>query len=199
MEAEFTRIIETNAWGSPETPCGPGSTLQACAPLLARLPLWFSRYKIHSLADLGCGDWNWMQHLRLAGIQYDGFDVVKDLVEKNRRHARGNVRFHHADVSIMTVPKVDLVLVKDLLQHLPTETALELVAKVRQSGSGYLAATTAVGAPAEARKGMGVGGFVPLDLESSPFNLGAPVDAVDVPRKPGNPRKLLALWPLSQA
>ena len=51
MEDCFTRMAATGAWGSPETPCGPGSTIEACRGILERLPEWIRIYKIRSIVE----------------------------------------------------------------------------------------------------------------------------------------------------
>jgi methyltransferase family protein len=195
VEEEFSRIIASGRWGSPETPCGPGSTLRACEAILDRLPEWIRAHRVASIIDLGCGDFHWMSRVDLAGVEYDGHDVVRGLIEENRaRHGAPNVRFHHSDILGLAVPRADLVLCKDVLTHLPTAMALAALGCILRSGGRLLAATTAACGAGRERPQIPVGGFAPVDLEAPPFSLGPPLDAVEVPRAPGNPRKLLALW-----
>jgi hypothetical protein len=196
LEERFAGIVSSGTWGSEETPCGPGSTIEACRAILKALPEWIGKHGIRSIADAGCGDFHWMSQIDLAGIEYDGYDIVKELIlENRRRHSKPNVRFHHVDI-LIPLPAVDLVLCKDVLGHLPTDLALAALRSIFASGSRFLAATTHVGWQAGYRVGMTVGGFSPLDLEQFPFSMESPLEAVDVPARPGNPRKLFALWRL---
>lgn len=196
MEAEFSRIVRSGAWGCPETPCGPGSTLEACKDIIRVLPQWVTRFKIRSIVDAGCGDFHWMSRVDLSGITYNGFDIVPEMIQKNKElHAKENIHFHHAD--ILEAPlKGDLILCKDVLSHLPTQKALAALECIRSSGSRYLAASTWLDWPAQKREGMPVGAFCPMDMERPPFSLGAPIEAVSVPMKAGNPEKRFALWRL---
>jgi 2-polyprenyl-3-methyl-5-hydroxy-6-metoxy-1,4-benzoquinol methylase len=197
MEERFTRLAASGAWGSPETPCGPGSTLEACRWILERLPEWIRTHQIRSIADLGCGDFHWMSRMDLSGIQYDGYDVVRFLVQRNaERYGRDNVRFHHADLTTLDVPLADLVILKDVLIHLPTSMALEVVARVLEARPRFLASTTAPGWPVSNRACMKIGEFSPIDLEASPFQLRAPIGFVEVPHGAGRPIKHFALWRL---
>jgi len=196
LEERFSRIVSSNAWGSRETVCGPGSTLEACAEIIQRLPVWISTLKIRSIVDLGCGDFHWLKEVDLTGVQYDGYDIVRTAVEAARKHEAPNIRFHHADVLSIEIPRADLVLCKDVLIHLPDQEALSLVHAIVRNGSHYLASTSSPGWPNMFRTGMRAGEFAPIDLEHAPYALGAPLDAVEVPRKEGNPRKFLALWRL---
>lgn len=195
LKDEFSRIVASRAWGAGETPCGPGSTIEACRAILKALPDWITKFQISSIADLGCGDFHWMSQLDLSGIEYDGYDVVQELISSNQScHARPNIRFHHADFMTIQIPKVDLVVCKDVLPHLPNDLVLRALGAIRASGSRLLAATTAVGWEIDKREGLRIGGFSPIDLEAVPFHMGTPLGAVEVPMKPGNPRKLFALW-----
>lgn len=196
MEAEFSRLVASGAWGCPETPCGPGSTLEACYEIIRVLPEWVARFRIRSVVDAGCGDFHWMGVVNLSGIEYDGYDIVHELVQTNQRlHGKSNIRFHHADIMGVSL-KADLVICKDVLSHLPTSTALAALECIRSSGSRYLAATTWLDWPVEKREGMPVGAFCPMSLEQPPFSLGIPIEAVPVPMRKGNPRKRFALWRL---
>lgn len=173
--------------------------MDACQGILGRMPLWWKRYKVDSVLDLGCGDWNWMRWLDWTGKEYDGYDVVRDLILSNaEKYGTTNIRFRHGDVTQAQLKTVDLVIAKDLLQHLTTEMALGLLRSVLHSRSRYLAATTAVGWPAQKRESLSIGGFSPIDLTAPPFNLGEPEDFIIVPRKEGNPQKLFAIWRLDR-
>lgn len=196
MEAEFSRIVTSGAWGCSETPCGPGSTLEACKNIIRVLPQWIARFRIRSIVDAGCGDFHWMSRVDLSDITYDGFDIVPELIQKNKElHEQENVRFHHAD--ILEAPlKGDLILCKDVLSHLPTGNALAVLRSIQGSGSRYLAASTWLDWPVEKREGMPVGAFCPMSLEQPPFSLGIPIEAVLVPMREGNPQKRFALWRL---
>jgi len=200
MEDCFTRMAATGAWGSSETPCGPGSTLEACRGILERLPVWVRDHGIRSIADLGCGDFHWMSRADLSGLQYDGYDVVRFLIERNvKNHGRDNVRFHHADLMELAVPSVDLVILKDVLIHLPTVQAMEILGHAVSARPRFLASTTSPGWPVTNRICMKIGEFSPIDLEAEPFRLGVPVDMVEVPSRAGNPPKKFALWQLSES
>jgi SAM-dependent methyltransferase len=192
-------MAASGAWGSPETPCGPGSTIEACRCILERLPEWIRTHQIRSIVDLGCGDFHWMSRLDLSGLEYDGYDVVRFLIEQNvAKHGLANVRFHHADLTELSVPKADLAVLKDVLIHLPTSQALGIVERVRAARPRFLASTTAPGWLVSNRACMKIGEFSPLDLEAPPFLLGASIASVEVPSRPGNPAKRFALWRIAE-
>lgn len=199
LEERFSRIVSSNAWGSKETPCGPGSTLEACAEIIERLPLWIRALKIKSIVDLGCGDFHWLKEVDLSAAEYDGYDIVKSAVEAASKYATKNIRFHHKDVLSIDPKKADLVLCKDVLIHLPDSDVLSLLRAIKDSGSRYLASTTAPGWPNMFRTGMNAGEFAPIDLQQTPYDLSLPIDMIEVPRKETNPKKFLALFDLTKA
>lgn len=196
MEERFTRIYTSNAWGSKETPCGPGSTLEACAPIIAKLPIWLDLHSVRSIVDLGCGDFHWMSQVDLGEIEYDGYDIVKEAVQAASKHSASNIAFHHADILAMQIPKVDLVICKDVLIHLPDADVLTLLQNIRSSGTRLLASTTSPGWNNAFRSGMKAGEFSPVDLEAAPFLLPPAINTVEVPHGNGKPRKFFALWDL---
>ena len=81
--------------------------------------------------DVGRGDWAWTQHVRFANRRYAGFDVVPELVQKlERDHGSDLVSFAVADDGWTNLPDADLLLVKDLLQHLSTERVTRFMTDV---------------------------------------------------------------------
>lgn len=191
----FGRIAAANAWGSKETISGPGSTLEACSPILKKLPVWFARYHIQKIADLGCGDFNWLRRLDFSGLEYDGYDVATLAIARASLHATRNIRFQVADILEISVPKVDLVILKDVLIHLPNSEGISILDKIRKNAR-YLAATSYPGYRNELRKSLKAGEFAPVDLEVTPFSIGMPLEAVNVPHKSETSAKLFAIWRL---
>lgn len=190
LEDTFSWIVAEGGWGCAETPCGPGSTAEAAAPILRALPSWIRRYRIRSIADIGCGDFHWMKEMDLSGVEYDGYELVRELVLWNRTvHGNSTIRFHRFDATREVPGPADLVMLKDVLIHLPDDLGAQVLANIRESGACFLAATTHPRAPGWRR--IAPGEFSPADLEQAPFRLGRPLDQVEVP---GKTRKLFALW-----
>jgi 2-polyprenyl-3-methyl-5-hydroxy-6-metoxy-1,4-benzoquinol methylase len=196
LEERFSRILSSNSSGSLETPCGPGSTLEACAEIIQRLPVWIRDHQVKTILDLGCGDFHWLKEVDMTGVEYDGYDIVQAAVEKAKKHETKWRRFHHANILSVPLPKADLVICKDVLIHLPNDDVIGSIESILKAGSRFLAATTYPGWTNLFRSGMKAAEFAPIDLEQEPFSLGIPLDMVEVPRKEANPRKYLALWSL---
>lgn len=173
---------------------GPGSTIAACATIIERMPFWLELHSIKSIVDLGCGDFNWMSRIDLGDIEYDGYDIVSDVIRTALNHTASNIAFHHADILEMKIPKADLVICKDVLIHLPNDEALKLLQAIQSSGSRLLATTTCPAWDNRFRAGMNAGEFSPINLEGEPFFWSPPEDAIEVPHGKGNPKKFFALF-----
>lgn len=173
-------------WAGNESVNGPGSTLALTENLRQELPRIFRDYNIKTMLDLPCGDWAWMKTVPLDSVDYLGWDVEPTLIEQNKELERPGIRFE--EVNALTVhdfPKVDLILCKDFLYHLPTKWVLVVLLKAILSGSRYLLATHNPGADNTLRAGMdkgmqGVDGYFVqgLDLTKDPFGLQYPLEAI---------------------
>lgn len=170
-----------------ETPNGPGSTLAATAGLREWLPALFRRHGITSVLDAPCGNWNWMQHVDLTGIDYTGWDVEPSQVKENRRRfgrRKPKPRFEVANLlEDGPLPEVDLVLCRDFLIHLPNEEAQRVLARLT-SGPRFLLTTTSPAAGNDRpclpeghddRPGYW---YHPVNLEAAPFDLAGRVECL---------------------
>jgi SAM-dependent methyltransferase len=119
----FSKIYETKYWGSlnGEGYSGSGSLCEQTVEYRQFLQQFLAQHKIVSVVDVGCGDWTFSQAIDWSGIDYHGFDVVESVIEKNKlRFGSPSIHFAVADGSESDlIPPADLLLCKDVLQHLP--------------------------------------------------------------------------------
>ena len=112
----FSDIYERNVWGKGS---GVGSEVAHTRDYVSLLNTFIAENKIKSVVDFGCGDWQFSRQMDWSGIRYYGFDVVPSLIEANNAaFAIPNITFHLVEDGI-ALPSADLVLCKDVLQHLP--------------------------------------------------------------------------------
>lgn len=113
----FDAIYDRESWGNGS---GPGSYPGWTIEYRAFLERFFRMNEVGSIIDIGCGDWQFSRFLHLDGIVYHGFDVVARLIEANRRRfGSETVRFDVMPEDLTTLPPADLLVMKDVLQHLP--------------------------------------------------------------------------------
>lgn len=116
-EKVFSKIYADNVWGKGS---GIGSEPSATGAYIAMLQDFLCQHEIRSVVDFGCGDWQFSQLIDWTGVRYFGFDVVASVIEANQRtFGADSISFHVAEVGAR-LPAADLVLCKDVLQHLPS-------------------------------------------------------------------------------
>ena len=42
-------------------------------------------FKIKSVCDIGCGDWQFSQYIDFKGFKYTGIDCVKSVIDENKK------------------------------------------------------------------------------------------------------------------
>jgi hypothetical protein len=197
MQRVFSHIRRVNLWESSESVSGRGSELSRTESIRTALPMLFEKFSITSLLDAPCGDFNWMQHVPLTGMQYTGLDVVPELIERNQQqYGNATVHFVLGDITREVLPQVDLIFSRDCLVHLSLQDGCRALNQFKQSGSRYLLITTY---PATTtNKDTPTGSWKPLNLCQPPFNLPEPLMLLPDPSDDtgANPDKAMGLWDL---
>jgi hypothetical protein len=138
----FDDIYKTNFWGSDESVSGKGSELATTQKIRDEIPSLLRKYEIRNLLDIPCGDYNWQSHIKgIENFSYIGADIVNQLIIDNRV-LFPDVDFRVLDISKDKLPKVDLILVRDLLGHFSNVDVKHALKNIRASGATYLLATT---------------------------------------------------------
>lgn len=199
IQEVFAEIHRSNGWRDPESVSGPGSGVARTALIREHLVRLLVELRVGSVLDAGCGDFNWMRLADLPVQRYTGVDVVPALVAANRRrHRRSGCEFRLADVTVDPLPRVDLILCRDCLVHLPLRDVGRALANFRWSGATYLLTTTF--RDHGPNVDIPIGHWQPLNLERAPFALPRPLAAIDErcpPDRGDYPDKQLALWRLA--
>lgn len=173
LQERFERIYETNLWSDPESRSGAGSSLDSTRVLRAGLPEALRELGARVLLDVPCGDFTWMEHVDLSGIEYIGGDIVPSIIERNRRlHANETRRFVELDLTRNALPDADVLLCRDALVHLSYENIRAVLANVARSKIQYLLMTSFPG-----RGGnydVADGDWRTLDFQAPPFSFPEP-------------------------
>jgi hypothetical protein len=77
---------------------------------------------IHSVVEVGCGDFNFGKHLMelYPYATYTGYDISNVIIEKNKRDYP-----QHSFTSVPKLPQADLVVCVDVLFHILDDTQVE--------------------------------------------------------------------------
>jgi NAD(P)-dependent dehydrogenase (short-subunit alcohol dehydrogenase family) len=105
-----------------------------------------SHHDVRSIADIPCGDFNWMPLFLEAApfVGYQGFDIVPDIIKDNRkRHPVHS--FEELDITREVPPRTDLIFCKDLLNHLSNADVRAALENMRRSGARLLLASNNFG------------------------------------------------------
>lgn len=83
------------------------------------------------VCDLGCGDFNAGKELLKYTDKYIGVDIVKDLVEHNTKtFNQENLEFQCLDIAVDDLPSGDIVILRQVLQHLSNIEIQGILAKL---------------------------------------------------------------------
>ncbi len=180
-EEIFTTIFHQNFWAdgdSKESVSGAGSSLNATEPIRKSLPEVIKEYSITSILDAPCGDFHWLSTVDLGNCFYMGVDIVKPLIEKNTSLFSRNLRlFMHMNVITDPLPRVDLILCRDLFIHLDYASVFETLRNFKRSGSRYLLVT--MHPYTKENKDISMGMWHGLNFEIAPFNFPKPLLLLD--------------------
>jgi 2-polyprenyl-3-methyl-5-hydroxy-6-metoxy-1,4-benzoquinol methylase len=174
VEARFQEIYDRGLWSAEEgqeSLSGSGSSRAATKGLITALTSGMSVLGCETLLDVGCGDWNWMQHETLP-IDYLGIDVVESVIARNQQQfASPRVRFEVCNAISEPLPVVDMVLCREVLFHLSFADARRMLLNIAKSAN-YLCATTDI--DIRFNSDIPTGDFRPFNLLRPPFRLPQP-------------------------
>jgi len=173
LEERFARIYTTNLWSDSETRSGVGSRLDSTKVVRAKLPQALRQLDARVILDAPCGDFAWMQHVDLKGIEYIGGDIVASIVEANQRqYANEARRFVQLDLTRDSLPDADVLLCRDCLVHLSYANIRAVFANLARSNIRYVLMTSFPGR--RDNYDVADGDWRALDFEASPFLLPKP-------------------------
>ncbi|HVV17711.1 MAG TPA: class I SAM-dependent methyltransferase [Polyangia bacterium] len=169
----FGEIYRNDRWNGGS---GPGSLPGVNRPYVRFIQSMLRLNDVRTVVDLGCGDWQFSRGIDWGTTEYLGLDVVPHIVERNRRvYGTPSVSFAVAPPEANQLPSADLLLVKDVFQHLSNRRVQEHVA-VFPKFKYVLVTNCSKKSRHLLNTDIPDGGFRPLDLRLAPF--GVPMASV---------------------
>jgi len=171
-EEKFTWIYRNNYWGADESPSGTGSTLKYTENLRKELPKLIADFKIKSILDAPCGDFNWMKILLpKLNVTYIGADIVQDLVDShNSNYKNKTTKFLKLNLITDSFPHADILICRDCLFHLSYEDIQSVLKNFIDSKISYLLTTTHINNSNFKNENIQTGDYRNIDLFLHPFN-----------------------------
>ena len=175
IETVFTHIYQEGAWAKNQSgkgSSGVGSTAKNTKLYRDYLSQFLKTHQITSVVDLGCGDGEFSRLLDWTGIDYTGYDVVKSIIESNKeQHASSSIHFVNGNFLNMDLPQADLLVCKDVLQHLPNGDIAFFLPQLKKYK--YCLITNDIDPQnlTSNNCNVDVGGYRSIDLTKPPFNL----------------------------
>ncbi|GAA1616897.1 hypothetical protein GCM10009679_21490 [Saccharothrix algeriensis] len=116
LASVFEQIYRDRLWTDGS---GPGSDPANTGRYRVFIEQFLVQNDVRTVVDLGCGDWRSSRLIDWNGAGYLGVDVVESVIVLNKqRYQAGDIRFARLDDED-ELPHADLLIVKDVLQHLP--------------------------------------------------------------------------------
>ena len=181
IKEQFSHIYKTNYWNSQESRSGGGSEVAATVEIRQWLMDMIAKYKIESMTDCACGDFNWMQKVEFPkGFYYTGIDVVDEMIHSNmEKYGRHGRIFLTRDMTTDSIPKADLLFCKDVFLHLSLAHIQQILDNFKASRSKYLIVSNGIGTAFNEDKVTG-GSWRVVNLQKPPFSLNSYLELLNV-------------------
>jgi len=193
----FNRIYIRGEWAKdPEGrgTSGTGSTLDITRDYRSYIEDFIKKHHVKSVVDAGCGDWEFSSATDWNHARYLGVDISTEVIDYvKEKYEKGGVSFMVGDVTD-SLPVADLLLCKDVLQHLPNSLISKFIKNNLKKGKyKWVILTNDHGGD---NSDIEVGKHHLIDLSAPPFNVKG---LIDLPIKfGGESAKLTQILPFSQ-
>lgn len=142
LEQTFDEVYHKKMW-APEGSdmlSGAGSYGDTAERYVDFLQQFIKENEIKTITDIGCGDFNIGSRISVMVEHYNAFDVSGKIIERNKQMYPGlnNVLFKQQNACYDPIPKTDLVVVREVLQHLTNEQIELILANIEKSNSKYV-------------------------------------------------------------
>jgi SAM-dependent methyltransferase len=170
----FNQIYAEGTWGKDVTgkgTSGSGSTLEITREYRAYVEDFLKTHAVKSVVDAGCGDWSFSRAIDWGQASYLGVDIASDVIEAVRKkHETGRIHFQVGDITA-DLPAADLLISKDVLQHLSNELVQKFITNNLRRGKYKWVILTNDRASRPHNPDTVPGGYRAIDLAAPPFEV----------------------------
>jgi hypothetical protein len=133
----FNEVYRQGMWRQGHSPSGKGSEGVLADRYIALVEEYADRHQLRTVVDGGCGDFSVGSRLAPLFGRYTALDVSSRIIDINRKRyadlVGGHVSFEVGDMTATTFPAADLVLVRQVLQHLTNAQIEKILANLAAS------------------------------------------------------------------
>lgn len=137
IDQAFDEVYRLKLWKQGESLSGVGSEGKWANDYIALVRDYIASNDCRTVLDIGCGDFAVGSRIAPHVDRYLAFDISKRIIGINRaKYAdMSNVTFEALDVTDAVLPRADLVLVRQVLQHLSNAQIEAALANIEKSGA----------------------------------------------------------------
>jgi SAM-dependent methyltransferase len=173
----FNRIYAEATWGKDVAgvgTSGTGSTLGITREYRAYIEDFVKKHNVTSVVDAGCGDWRFSSAIDWGNASYLGVDIASDVIAAVRnKHQTDKIAFEVGDIT-GELPAADLLISKDVLQHLSNELVHKFIGNnLRKGKYKWVILTNDRGS---GNPDVASGGYRAIDLAAPPFEVRGLID-----------------------
>ena len=151
---------------------GPGSSAFHTIEYQAFLSKFIYLNNIKTVTDIGCGDWQFSRFINFTNTHYLGLDVVDSVIQRNKAlHGTDVVQFRLMPKDLTAIMPTDLLLMKDVLQHLPDAEIVRICRNVVPNFKFSLITNSFQKLDTSSNIDVEAGSFRCLDLAAPPYSM----------------------------
>ena len=191
---KFAEIYKNRLWACTdnESLSGDGSSKNANRLRNIFLSEFINNNTITHVYDI-CGDCNWQSDfvdlVTNKQFTYFGFDVCEDALKIAKDKNKFNTSMRFSDTPIDLCETVldckngdtSLIIIKEVIQHLPLEHGVKMLKNIKQAGIKYIAIThhDKFLFNAHTNNTIEIGEFYPNNMFLPPFNFKNPINDIN--------------------
>lgn len=189
----FNNIYKNHLWGKSKNSSnfysGEGShDIKLTEAYIKSVSKFLSSIDAPKVLDLGCGDFEIGKKIASFASEYIACDVSSLVINQNKEKFKDllNVKFMQLDGCQDILPESDIVIIRQVLQHLSNDDIKKVLTNIQSSGAQYLCITEHL--PMNDNfipnidKPTGVGIRLSLcsgiDIEKHPFNFNSKLTSI---------------------
>jgi len=120
-----------------------GNPVKTTSILREKLKEIFKQLDIKTFSDIGCGDFLWLSLIDWSTVNYIGYEIIQDLVDRNRK-LFPKFQFEKLNIIDTIPPKVDMIFMRSVLVHTNFPNCFKIFKNIKKSESKYLMVSTCV-------------------------------------------------------